>query len=256
MSNRMPVTDNQKYSFGAPRIGNKLLVDHLEKPKQNLGRNFRVTHYNDPVPRLPPAFLGYAHYLPEIYIGAKNGKTVTLADILQLDAMTTSKGNEQFTMLDVEAHGWYLNAISACYAANQLQDNTTTGNDLATLWAGTIIQVMELMGNNTLTLLGGRTTPALVAGMMAGLIATMSNDAAKALLSLIPGGWLAIPFLPNNGFLGAITGTTVGGIIELAITSGLIPLKSFNGTNGTNASSPVAPNSKPMGSSFVVANHL
>jgi hypothetical protein len=185
--------------------------------------------------------MGYAHYVPEIYISSKNDEAVTLAQVLQLDAASMSKGNEQFTRVDVTAHRWYFNAIAACYEAGQQTSNATEGNDLATLWAGTVVQVAVLLGNNSLTLVGGRTTPALVAGTLAGLIATMSNDAARAFLTMIPGGFLVLPFLPNNGFLGGATATMIGGIIEMAITSGAIPLTAFNGTSGINMASPTIP---------------
>jgi hypothetical protein len=253
---RSPSLTSIQYSFGAPRVGNQLLADYVQKPKTELGGNFRVTHYNDPVPRLPPAFLGYAHYIPEIYISTKNEKTVDLAEILQLDAASVSKGNEQFTTVDVAAHRWYFNAISACYIAGQQSSNTTEGNDLASLWAGTVVQVAAILGNNTLNMIGGRTTPGLVAGTLAGLIATMGNDAAKALLSMIPGGFLVFPFLPNNAFLGGITTAVMGSFIETAIANGYIPLTAFNGTNGINATSPTGPKPTPLNSRLVVADQL
>lgn len=84
-----------------------------------MGENFRVTHYNDPVPRLQPAKMGFAHYTTEVYLGGKNNIKVALSDILHLDASTASKGTEQFTIVDVQAHRCYFNNISACYLANQ-----------------------------------------------------------------------------------------------------------------------------------------
>jgi hypothetical protein len=188
--------------------------------------------------------MGYAHYTPEIYISSKNERVVTLAEVLELDATSISKGNEQFTTLDVAAHRWYFNAVAACYRVGQ-QTSNTEGNDLATLWAGTVVQVAAIIGNNSLTLVGGRTTPALVAGTLAGLIATMSNDAAKAFLSMIPGGFMVLPFLPNNGFLGGITALTIGGVIEMAIASGAMPLIAFNGTSGINTTSPTGTTQNP-----------
>ncbi|KAF2674127.1 alpha/beta-hydrolase, partial [Microthyrium microscopicum] len=67
-SNGVAVDLVSMLNFGAPRIGNQQLADYVQKPKSKTGENHRVTHYNDPVPRLPPTIMGYAHYTPEIYI--------------------------------------------------------------------------------------------------------------------------------------------------------------------------------------------
>jgi hypothetical protein len=161
-----------------------------------------VTHFNDPVPRLPPAVMGYAHYTPEVYLSGKNLQAVALSDILTLDASTASKGTEQFTVVDVEAHRWYFNAISACYMANTPSNNTS--NDLATNWVGTII---TLMGNSSSMVLVGasKATNTAAASAMAGLIASMGSSAASSLLGMIPGGFLVQPFVPSAAMTGSLT---------------------------------------------------
>jgi len=184
-----------------------------------------VTHYNDPVPRLPPATMGYAHYTPEIYISTKNQKIVELSHILALNSSATAKGNEQFMILDVEAHRWYFNAISACYMANKGSNDSTTNSDLATNWAGVII---GLMGKNSgLILVGGKATNTAAASAMAGAIASMSTTAANSLLGMIPGGSLVKPFIPSAGTVGGLT--TVG-------TAGLLSsLESLLGSDSTRS---------------------
>ncbi|PWW72405.1 alpha/beta-hydrolase [Tuber magnatum] len=52
------------YTYGAPRVGNDKFSEFVS---QSSG-NYRVTHLNDPVPRLPPAALGYYHISPEYWI--------------------------------------------------------------------------------------------------------------------------------------------------------------------------------------------
>jgi hypothetical protein len=202
------------------------LADYIQIPKEKLGENYRATHYNDPVPRLPPAIMGYAHYTPEYYIGAKNQKAVTLTDILMLDNLTTPKGNEQFQILDVEAHRWYFNAISACYVANAPSNGTSTAVDLATNWAGSVI---GRMGNNTSLIL----INSVSASAMAGLIASMSTSAAISFLNMIPGGFLVIPFLPKPSVTGGLTAASMAGLLS--------SLESFYGSSG-----------KPSGSSLII----
>lgn len=155
--------------------------------------------------------MGYAHYTPELYISAKNQRKVALADIIMLDNSNIAKGNEQFNMLDVEAHRWYFNAISACYAANT-PTNGTTSNDLGSQWASGMI---GLMGNNTgLVLMGANAANTALVSAMAGLIASMSTSAANALLDLIPGGNLVKPFLPSALTTGGLTAAGVAGLIS------------------------------------------
>jgi hypothetical protein len=155
--------------------------------------------------------MGYAHYTPEIYISAKNQKAVALSDILVLDASASSKGNDQFRMLDVDAHRWYFNNISACYMANT-QTNGTTANDLAANWAGRMI---ELMGNNSgLVLVGGNAANTAASSLIAGLIASMSTSAANALLGMIPGGFLVQPWLPSASTVGGLTTVGMSGLLS------------------------------------------
>lgn len=55
------------YTFGSPRVGNKVLVDFITKQP---GARYRVTHNEDPVPRLPPRklFPAYGHISPEYWL--------------------------------------------------------------------------------------------------------------------------------------------------------------------------------------------
>lgn len=55
------------YTFGSPRVGNDILSDFITNQP---GAEYRVTHNEDPVPRLPPTtlFPAYRHISPEYWL--------------------------------------------------------------------------------------------------------------------------------------------------------------------------------------------
>ncbi|KAK3078957.1 hypothetical protein LTS18_006106, partial [Coniosporium uncinatum] len=99
------------YTYGSPRIGSSTISEYISNQP---GGNYRVTHYNDVVPRLPPSFLNYAHISPEYYISSKNNKPVTANDIMVYSGIDEDDGNGKFLLTDVNAHMWYFNDISEC----------------------------------------------------------------------------------------------------------------------------------------------
>lgn len=235
------MANNHQYTFGAPRTGNQALADYVQKPKENVGGNYRVTHYNDPVPRLPPAMMGFAHYTPEFYISAKNNASVSISQVVQLDAAAADKkGNEQFIVVDVQAHRWYFTMISACYEANTVDKNskntdTAPAPDLATSWAGDII---KLTGNSSGLVLVD--SLAMTPAMMAALIAAGSVGGINGILTLMPGGDFIKPFVPNAGLTAGLTGAGINGI------SGLIG--SYFGSGAKKSGSQPTPGvAKPTG---------
>ena len=54
------------YTFGTPRSGNQAFVDALATatPSRDV---WRVTHWRDPVPHLPPTSFGYVHAPTEVF---------------------------------------------------------------------------------------------------------------------------------------------------------------------------------------------
>lgn len=52
---------------------------------------------------------------PEYYITSANKVIVTVNDIETCDC------NENWIALDIEAHGWYFGAISACYPGDTIE---------------------------------------------------------------------------------------------------------------------------------------
>lgn len=66
------------YNFGSPRIGGSAISDYISNQP---GGNFRITHWNDPVPKLPLLTMGYVHISPEYYINKPNKQDVQPGDI-------------------------------------------------------------------------------------------------------------------------------------------------------------------------------
>ena len=65
MSTMAPRGSISLYTYGSPRVGDQLLASFIES---SFGPNtFRVTHLNDPVPRLPGRLLGFRHAYPEYH---------------------------------------------------------------------------------------------------------------------------------------------------------------------------------------------
>jgi alpha-beta hydrolase superfamily lysophospholipase len=84
-------TSTDLYTYGQPRIGGLIVSNNITN--QNLGGNFRVTHLDDPVPRLPPLILGFVHISPEYYINTGNNVVVTAGDITKHSGPVNIFGN-------------------------------------------------------------------------------------------------------------------------------------------------------------------
>ncbi|KAH8694051.1 mono and diacylglycerol lipase precursor [Talaromyces proteolyticus] len=101
------------YAFAAPRVANPALAKHITTQ----GNNYRFTHTNDPVPKLPLLGMGYVHVSPEYYITSPNNATVSTEDIKVLEGEVNFEGNTGTgipLLDDFPAHHWYFEETDGC----------------------------------------------------------------------------------------------------------------------------------------------
>lgn len=100
------------YTFGAPRIAGSKLSTYITN---QAGGNYRVTHWNDPVPRVPPIAMSFVHISPEYYINRGNGQAVGVGDIkIYQGSVNMLVGNGAWIATDILSHLWYFNGVSNC----------------------------------------------------------------------------------------------------------------------------------------------
>ncbi|PTB69470.1 alpha/beta-hydrolase [Trichoderma citrinoviride] len=120
------------YTYGSPRVGNDVYANFVTSQP---GGEFRVTHVDDPVPRLPPLLLEYRHVSPEFWLSTGDGDTVsyTVADIEVCTGIDNADCNASTDGVDLTAHSFYFEKVSAC-APSGLQfkrdDNSTASDDI------------------------------------------------------------------------------------------------------------------------------
>ncbi|KAE8356693.1 Alpha/Beta hydrolase protein [Aspergillus coremiiformis] len=98
------------FSYGAPRLGNMAFAEYVSAQ----GSNFRVTHTNDMVPRVPPRMLGYRQTSPEYWITTGDNTPVGTADIVMINEADSDQGNTGQTIQSVMAHRWYTGCMFLC----------------------------------------------------------------------------------------------------------------------------------------------
>jgi len=99
------------YTYGSPRVGNRPFVDFVtEQP----GAEYRVTHADDPVPRLPPILLNYRHTSPEYWIDLNDTDVANLDDVEYCPGYLNVQCNGGTKGLDMDAHGWYFQSLNGC----------------------------------------------------------------------------------------------------------------------------------------------
>lgn len=104
------------YAYASPRVGNHALAEYIT----DQGRNYRFTHADDPVPKLPLLAMGYVHVSPEYWINAPDNVTVTSGQVEVLHGEVNLNGNTGQGIPDVpdltafHSHRWYFELADAC----------------------------------------------------------------------------------------------------------------------------------------------
>ncbi|KJZ74997.1 hypothetical protein HIM_05483 [Hirsutella minnesotensis 3608] len=101
------------FTYGSPRVGNEQFVNYLSRGR---GRHWRVTHLDDPVPRLPPLVLEYRHVSPEYWLsnGAETQDSYGIRDLLVCEGTYNTNCNGQTEGFALDAHRHYFRDITAC----------------------------------------------------------------------------------------------------------------------------------------------
>ncbi|KAI1643134.1 alpha/beta-hydrolase [Daldinia loculata] len=101
------------YTYGSPRVGNQAFVDFVTAQP---GGEFRVTHLDDPVPRLPPIAVDYRHTSPEFWISdeSDNSTINAASDIKVCEGFANTDCNGGTDGLNIFAHLLYFDNISGC----------------------------------------------------------------------------------------------------------------------------------------------
>ncbi|KAJ5177920.1 uncharacterized protein N7500_000619 [Penicillium coprophilum] len=100
------------YAYASPRVANAALAKYITAQ----GNNYRFTHTNDPVPKLPLLTMGYVHVSPEYWITSPNNATVSTSDIEVIQGDVSFAGNTGTglpLLTDFEAHIWYFVQVDA-----------------------------------------------------------------------------------------------------------------------------------------------
>lgn len=120
------------YSYGSPRVGNGVLSDFISN---QAGAEFRITHLDDPVPRLPPIIFGYRHTSPEYWlsVGESTADDYPVNDIRVCPGNANIKCNAGTFGLDVDAHLTYFGPMTSDICDASFKTRASTDEDDAEL---------------------------------------------------------------------------------------------------------------------------
>jgi hypothetical protein len=128
------------FTFGSPRLAGTQLSSYItnQGASADQGGNYRVTHWNDLVPRLPPVSMSFVHISPEYYIAQPNQKNVAMADVKIYQGAIPTGGNGVWLITDILAHLWYFNDVAACR-----DKSIEFKRDLLEDWEGAMSKMVE-----------------------------------------------------------------------------------------------------------------
>ncbi|KHN95615.1 lipase [Metarhizium album ARSEF 1941] len=101
------------YTYGSPRVGNDKFANWFSEQR---GGQWRVTHENDPVPRLPPMFAGYRHVTPEYWLSGGDAFTTdyAISDVKICRGIANVECNASRFITDIFAHLYYFGDTGGC----------------------------------------------------------------------------------------------------------------------------------------------
>lgn len=106
------------YTFGSPRVGNTAFASFVTDQAPSLGQNYRMTHLNDPVPQIPPSWIGYEHTSPEYWLsdGTDTTDDYQPSDVVVCEGLGNDDCNagEGLIPIDGTSHSHYLGLIDGC----------------------------------------------------------------------------------------------------------------------------------------------
>ncbi len=75
-----------------------------------------MTHFDDPVPRLPPLLFGYRHVSPEYWLNGGTSTTTdyTTSEVTVCTGTANVSCNAGTSGFDTTAHSYYFEEIAAC----------------------------------------------------------------------------------------------------------------------------------------------
>lgn len=108
------------YSFGAPKLGNEHLSRFIEEQEE--GKNFRITHLNDPISRLPRGCTGYTHISTEYWLMGQSATedTYPVEDVQVCEGMTNMECNAGTVGGNMGVHFTYFGDIGGCRPPSQI----------------------------------------------------------------------------------------------------------------------------------------
>lgn len=116
--------DADLYSFSSPRVGDPVFAKYVSNQKG--GSNYRVTHLNDFVPKLPLNVMGFLHISDEYWITSPNGQNATASDFTVFrgyEGIDYVGGNAATLTTDFtfKTHEWIFDHITECYPKGTLE---------------------------------------------------------------------------------------------------------------------------------------
>lgn len=125
------------YTYGAPRVGNVPFMNYIHN--QENGRTFRITHFDDVVPRLPPmSYLDYGHSSAEYWLpyGPADRVDYTEDQVVECTGYDNSDCSGSGWYPGLRSHLYYLVAITHCGGSHS---RLSLGNSPIESWNGTAL---------------------------------------------------------------------------------------------------------------------